>query len=179
MSPGIQCVSETCEYPIDPSWDFCPACGTDNRIPSQRKRIPQHHHRFLQDSGFCIRCGEPEGEPYSFGYRWRVRLMVGCWMAGAFSLLSAGLIQLGKISTGTIFGDWVASWYYVQVAHRGGRRYHRYTYYNDLGYDWTVGLGIVGIGLVVLGTLMLFKVPLSDDSDDGWIWRRSDWWGRW
>ncbi|RYG19307.1 hypothetical protein EON82_21615 [bacterium] len=172
---GIQCVSDSCEHPIAPDWDFCPACGKDNRPPAARRNVPHHHHRWIIRTGYCVRCGEPADEPYSFGYRWRVRAVALLISLGSLGILAVGFIHLGRWLPNSPIGRWVGSWYSNPVVHTVGRRYRRTTYTTELGNDLSLWLGLGGAFLLALGILMLLKVPFSDGDDETTGWRIRRW----
>jgi hypothetical protein len=171
-SPGtpqrIQCVSETCDYEIDPNWDFCPYCGVDNRPPSRRSEpIPRHSHRFLHRSGCCLICGEPIDEPYYFRRRWRMRIATALLIISVASLLIAINIGLAGAGMPAIAKEYVKSWYDQPTRHFGRRTFR--PRYSTLGRDLVTDFVILGVGSGLLGALMLFKQPLRwFDKRDGW-----------
>lgn len=169
---SIQCVSENCEHPIEDGWSFCPACGCDNRPPSQRKKVDKHYHRFLwKDQGYCLICGEPAGEPYMFGYRPRILLSLATLVLSlAMGTYALGVAMHDRMLTSP-FGTWVHSWAHQLITHRSRRRYSgSYTYTTELGSDVTTWVAI-GAGVALIVAIMLFlRKPFSS----GEIWHESD-----
>ena len=159
MSIGLQCVSETCEQPMDPAWAFCPACGTDNRRPADRTKVGEHYHRFINNVGYYLICGEPAGEPYMFGYKWRIGLAFACFSVSALSILAIVIFQVGIRMTANPLANWVNSWYGIEIRHYS-RRYREY-HYTSLGDEWTQWLILVAILTLIPGLMLLFKQPFS------------------
>lgn len=164
----IQCVSETCAYKLDPSWDFCPYCGADNRPPSRRQDpVRPHVHRYLHRVGCCLICGEPFDEPYYFRRIWRVRIastLLALSLASAFVALNIGLAGAGKPS---IAKSYIQSWYDSPTFHYSRRRLG--PRHSILGRDRIIDFLLISVGTGVLGGLMLFKQPLRwFDKRDGW-----------
>lgn len=155
---GLQCVCERCDYPMDPTWAFCPACGEDNRPPSQRVKIPAHSHRFIERSGHCWACGEPANEPYGFNRQWRLRLAALAIAGGIGMAAWAGLLKAFHASQTGPIGRWVASWYDNPVRHRG--KYGR-VYFSLQGDDVTLLCFMASVPLVVVGLFLFFRVPME------------------
>ena len=158
-----QCVSDYCDYPMDPAWHFCPNCGTDNRPPARRGKVPHHYHRFVARSGFCWLCGEPSDEPYAFNRKWRLRLSATAATVGAGFLGWAGMLYTMHASPRGALGQWVTSWYEIEVTHRrrGGRYYT--TWAGSDAVQWSV---IVGVLLLLVGLALFFRTPF-ERGDDG------------
>lgn len=186
-----QCVSDRCDFPIEDGWSFCPSCGSDNRPPAARSRVPEHYHRFVwRNQGYCTICGEPAGEPYMFGYRWRIALTFLCFGAAAVTLLMSAGIYFANRMGANPFTRWVHSWSQQVITHHVRRRYSRsYTYTTTLGQDVAQWALIGGVFLIVVGAMLLFKQPFSrggniwdSDRDRGSLWdvddRPSLWMGR-
>jgi hypothetical protein len=145
---------------MEDGWDFCPACGADNRPPRVRRRVPEHRHRFaFRRWGYCVECGEPYGEPYMFSYSWRLGFMIAGFVLGVGALLSAALIQFGNVNHGTSIGKWVHTWYSNPVTHRSRGSYRSYT--TELGVDLTTGLIVSGVLLLVVAFMLLLRAPFS------------------
>lgn len=154
---SIQCVSDFCDLEIDPTWQFCPYCGTDNRPPSQRFKVGKHAHRYLHRQGCCLLCGEPRDEPYLFGWRWRMGISLTLLTVSGFLLLTSLNIALAGIDKPSIAKGYIRSWYEEPVQ----RRRKGYTYYSTLGQYRIENLVIIGCIGGLLGGLLLAKSPLS------------------
>ena len=161
----IQCVSDFCDREIDPSWHFCPYCGTDNRPPSQKVKVGQHVHRYLHRQGCCLLCGEPSDEPYLFGRRWRMGISLTLLTVSGVLLLTSLNIALAGIDKPSIVKGYIRSWYEEPVK----RRRKGYTYYTTLGQTRIETCVILGIASGILGGLLLAKSPLS------WINKGASW----
>lgn len=124
-------------------------------------------------------CGEPAGEPYSFGYKGRIRYSLLSVGGGVLAFAALGIIQAARNIPGTPVGRWVLAWYDHPVRHRRGR--YGYGYYTSpLGTDISFYLGAAGIGLIVLGVLIFVKHQFSspvwaEDSGGSW-WGSRRWW---
>lgn len=160
-----QCVDPVCTYLIEPGWDFCPACGTDNRPPQERHAIAPHRHGWLGGQGWCVLCGEPADEPYRFSRKWRLRAAGACLAGGGASLLALGFIRLGIALPATQLGEWVNSWYARKVVHRSGRRYSRTYYTALLGDDLSIVFVVAAGILLFVGTWMALKIPAPENVD--------------
>jgi hypothetical protein len=53
------CANPNCRRSVDPSWAFCPVCGSDNRAPRNRHPIAGCTHVYMQQTSFCRQCGQP------------------------------------------------------------------------------------------------------------------------
>ncbi len=164
--PKLQCVSDYCDREVDPSWDFCPYCGCDNRPPSRKGPVRFHAHKYLHRSGCCTRCGEPIDEPYVFKRKWRMQISGFLLALSLLAFLSALNIGLAGVRKPAIAAKSIQSWYDITITRRS-RRYGTRT--TTLGRDWILNLMIVGAVCGGLGGLMLFKQPLRwIDKRDGW-----------
>lgn len=56
-SQDVHAVCLSCQAELDPSRDFCPDCGTDNRPPEDRPRVDSHTHVY-PSRRHCIVCGQ-------------------------------------------------------------------------------------------------------------------------
>lgn len=175
---SVRCVSSACGKKIDPSWHFCPYCGTDNRPPSDQDEVGPHTHEYLHQVGYCLLCGEAHDELP--GYTGRSRINTATFFLCLSILLGLMIldIQLAHAGKPAIAKDWIQGWYDHQV--RTGRRYSRST--TDLGFLLCVYSAIGAFFSLLISIRFFFKMksvedqPFWDYEDDKPWWRRRSWW---
>lgn len=140
---GPECISDKCDFPMVPARDFCPLCGTDNREPSMRLRVPPHVHLYEGAMVFCVHCGAAKDRIFDIAPAPRIVLATLATTAGVLSYLAAGLIQIGHALPDSAFGKMVEGWYSAQVPAR-----------HSLITKETIERGIPGtFNLIIIGSL--------------------------
>lgn len=142
-----QCVWKPCRQKLQSGWLFCPYCGTDNRPETFRPNIIACPHLFIEDEGFCVRCGSSRDGRHSAADRakqaglGKTAIKLGIFAAAA----SYGIQQ---IHDNHFTGNQLIAPWYEETTEVDGKKAFKgddYVLWGETG-----GLGLVCLGIIIL-----------------------------